>query len=287
MLKTVQLTPDPLDSRQFEMAVRKLANSLSYGQESSIFHGAGLEYEQSRMYMPGDPTRFIDWKVSARAGKLYVKEFEEPKRVPLYILIDTSASMCVSSLPLSKYGLAVQIATALALAAQSTMTPVGVMGCGDRELHVEPTLSRNVVMEWSQELRTHNFVEATSLGRRARELAPSLDRRTTVLVLSDFHDRDGVAALRALGQRHDCLALHIEDPAEHGVRGSGIFRGREAETDRHFVGHGRRFWPGAASLQSELTRFRVDYLHLRTDQPVVPALRQFLKHRGGLTSGAR
>ena len=287
MRQTVQLNPPPLDARLFEMAVRKLANSLSYGQESSIFHGSGLEYEQSRLYIPGDSTRCIDWKVSARTGKLYVKEYEEPKRVPLYILIDTSASMCVSSLPLSKYGLAVQLATALALAAQSTMTPVGVMGCGERELHVEPTLSRNLVMQWSQELRTHNFVETTSLGRRTRELAPSLDRRTTVLVLSDFHDRDGVAALRTLAQRHDCVALHVEDPAEYGVRGGGIFRAREAETDRHFTGHGRRIWRGAASLQSELTRFRVDYLHLRTDLPVIAPLRHFLKHRGGLTSGAR
>jgi uncharacterized protein (DUF58 family) len=287
MRKTVQLNPDPLEPRLFEMAVRKLANSLSYGHESSIFHGSGLEYEQSRLYMPGDSTRCIDWKVSARAGKLYVKEYEEPKRVPLYILIDTSASMCVSSLPLSKYGLAVQLATALALAGQSTMTPVGIMGCGERELHVEPTLSRNVVMQWSQELRTHNFVETTSLGRRARELAPSLDRRTTVLVLSDFHDRDGVAALRTLAQRHDCVALHVEDPAEYGVRGSGIFRAREAETGLHFTGHGRRLWRGASSLRSELTRFRVDYLHLRTDLPVVPPVRHFLMHRGGLTSRAR
>jgi uncharacterized protein (DUF58 family) len=287
MFQTHKLNPDPLDSRQFEFAVRKLANSLSYGQESSIFHGAGLEYEQSRLYMPGDSTKFIDWKISARAGKLYVKEFEEPKRVPLYILIDTSASMTVSSLSLSKYGLSLQIATALALAAQADMTPVGVMGCGERELHVEPTLSRNVVMEWSQELRPHNFIEKTSLGKRARELAPSLDRRTTVLVLSDFHDQDGVNAIRLLAQRHDCVAIHVEDPAEYGVRGAGIFRGREAETGRQFVGRGGASWRRSASLQHELTLFRVDYLHLVTNEPVVPALRQFLKHRGGLGAMAR
>jgi uncharacterized protein (DUF58 family) len=287
MRKTVQLNSDPLDPRLFRMAVRKLANSLSFGQESSIFHGSGIEYEQSRPYMLGDSTRTIDWKVSARTGKLFVKEYEEPKRVPMYILIDTSASMCVSSLPLSKYGLAVQLATALALAAQATMTPVGIMDCGERDLHVEPTLSRNLVMQWSEGLRSHSFVETTSLGRRARELAPSLDRRTTVLVLSDFHDTDGVAALRTLAQRHDCIALHLEDPAELGVRGGGIFRAREAETGFQFTGHGRRFRRGAGSLQGELTRFRVDYLHLRTDEPVVPPLRHFLKHRGGLASGAR
>lgn len=287
MRQTVQINPDPLDSRLFEMAVRKLANSLAYGQESSIFHGGGLEYEQSRLYMPGDPIRFIDWRVSARAGKLYVKEFEEPKRVPLYILIDTSASMCVSSIALSKYALAVQVASALALAAQATMTPVGVMGCGERELHVQPTLSRNVVMEWSHQLRTHNFLEVTSLGKRTRELAPSLDRRTTVLVLSDFHDADGVAAIRMLAQRHDCIALHTEDPSECGIRGAGIFRGREAETGRQFVGRGASRWSAGDALRSELTRFRVDYLHLRTDQPVVAPLRQFLKHRGGLAAKAR
>jgi uncharacterized protein (DUF58 family) len=288
MFKTVRLNPDPLDSRQFDMAVRKLADSISYGQEASIFHGAGLEYEQSRLYMPGDSTRFIDWKVSARAGKLYVKEFEEPKRVPLYILIDTSASMCVSSLPLSKYGLALQIATALALAAQAKMTPVGVMGCGERELHVEPTLSRNVVLNWSHELRNHNFLEVTSLGKRARELAPTLGHRNTILVLSDFHDQDGVAAIRTLAQRHDCVALHLEDPAEYGVRGGGIFRGREAETGTHFVARGGDWSDSAATtLKDDLSRFRVDYLRLQTDKPVVSILRQFLKHRGGLASGAR
>ena len=287
MDKHVRLNPDPLDARQFEIAVRKLADSISYGQESSIFHGAGLEYEQSRLYMPGDSTRFIDWRVSARAGKLFVKEFEEPKRVPLYLLIDTSASMCVSSLPLSKYGLALQIATAIALAAQSKMRPVGVMGCGERELHVEPTLSRNVVMNWSQELRHHNFLEATSLGRRARELAPNLGHRNTVIVLSDFHDEDGVAAIRMLAQRHDCVALHLEDPAEYGVRGGGIFRGREAETGRQFVGRGGAKWRSAVSLQNELTRFRIDYCHLRTDRAIVSTLRHFLKHRGGFAAGAR
>jgi uncharacterized protein (DUF58 family) len=288
MHKTVQINPDPLDSRQFDLVVRKLADALSYGQEASIFHGAGLEYEQSRLYTPGDSTRFIDWKVSARAGKLYVKEFEEPKRVPLYILIDTSASMCVSSTPLSKYGLGLQIATALALAAQSKMTPVGIMGCGERELHVEPTLSRNVVMDWSHQLRHHNFVETTSLGRRARELAPTLGQRNTILVVSDFHDADGIAAIRTLAQRHDCVALHMLDPAEYGVSGAGIFRGREAETGKHFVARGQvRQETATAELQSELTRFRVDYCRIQTDKPILATLRHFLKHRGGLTSGAR
>ena len=100
MRRQVRLSQDPVDARQFEVTVKHLANSLNFGQAESIFHGAGLEYAQSRLYVPGDPVKFIDWKVSARVGKLFIKEFQEPRQIPLYLLLDTSASMCVSSLPL-------------------------------------------------------------------------------------------------------------------------------------------------------------------------------------------
>ena len=102
MRRQVRLNQDPVDARQFEVAVKHLANSLNFGQEDSVFHGAGLEFAQSRLYVAGDPVKSIDWKVSARVGKLYIKEFQEPRQIPLYLLLDTSASMCVTSLPMSK-----------------------------------------------------------------------------------------------------------------------------------------------------------------------------------------
>lgn len=287
MRRQVKLNPDPVDARQFEVTVKHLANSLNFGQDESVFHGGGLEYAQSRLYVAGDPVKFIDWKVSARVGKLFVKEFQEPKQFPLYLLLDTSASMCISSQPLSKYAWAVRIATGIALAAQASMTPVGLLGCGARELHVRPTLSRNLVMEWSHKLRLHDFLEETSLARRAREVAPSLKRRTMVIVLSDLHDPEAFAALQVLGQEHDCLVLHLQDPAELHLKGAGLFRGTEAESGRTFVGHGRRAFVNTAQWQSELTRFGIDYLHLRTDQPILGRLRHFLNRRGMGGSGGR
>jgi uncharacterized protein (DUF58 family) len=222
----------------------------------------------------------IDWKVSARVGKLYIKEFQEPRQIPLYLLLDTSASMCVSSQALSKYAWAVRIATGIALAAQANVTPVGLLGCGARELHVRPTLSRNVVMEWSHQLRHHDFLEETSLADRAREVAPSLKRRTMIIVLSDLHDPEAFPALQVLAQEHDCIVLHLQDPAELQVRGAGLFRGVEAESGRAFTGHGRRAWVDAEGWKSELTRFGIDYLHLPTDEPILGKLRHFLKRRG-------
>ena len=287
MRRKVKLNQDPVDARQFEVTVKHLANSLNFGQEESVFHGAGLEYAQSRLYVLGDPVKSIDWKISARVGKLYIKEFQESKQIPLYLLLDTSASMCVSSQPVSKYGWAVQIATGIALAAQANMTPVGLLGCGARELHIRPTLSRNVVLEWSHQLRHHDFLEETSLANRAREVAPSLKRRTMVVVLSDLHDPEAFPALQVLAQKHDCMVLHLQDPAELQLKGIGFFRGAEAESGRAFVGHGRRKWVDAEEWKGELTRFGIDYLHLPTDQPILGKLRHFLKRRGFGGSAAR
>jgi uncharacterized protein (DUF58 family) len=256
---------------------------LDFGPDDSVYHGSGLEYSQSRAYLPGDSVKLIDWRVSARTGKFFIKEYQEPRQIPLYLLLDTSSSMCVSSLTLSKYAWAVRIAAGAAMAAQSRLTPVGLITCGERELRVAPTLSRNEVMQWAHGLRRHGYLEGTQLGQRVRELLPTLRRRSTLLVLSDLHDVDAVPALRLVAQEHECIVLHLRDPAETGVRGAGLFRGREAESGRTFFASGWRRWFRDCDRRSQLTRHGIDYLLLRTDQPILGPLRAFLKARGGGT----
>ena len=278
MHSTGQLTHDPLDARQFEIAVRRLANALSYGQESSPFLGAGIEYVQSRLYQSGDPVKFIDWRITGRTGKYHVKEYEAPKQMPVYLLVDTSASMCVSSQRLSKYAWAVQLAGGLALAAVEHMNPVGLMTVGERELHHTPSLARNSIMQWLHQLRHYRFVEGTTLGKRIRELIPRVEQRCLFVVISDLHDTDAIPAIKLMAHDHDCAVLHLEDPAERGDTRGGIFRAVEAETGREFVAHGRsRFFAGEQT--HTLARAGVDYLRLPTDGPIVSRLRHFLKSR--------
>ena len=280
MNRTAHLDHDPLDARQFELAVRRLANALSYGQESSPFLGAGIEYVQSRPYQPGDPVKFIDWRVTARTGRFHVKEYESPRQLPVYLLVDTSASMCVTSQPMSKYAWAVQVAGGLALAALDHMNPVGVMTVGARDLHHPPALSRGSVMQWMHALRQHHFVEGTSLGQRIRELVPRVEQRCLFIVLSDLHDPDGIPAIKLMAQDHDAVVLHFEDPAERGRLGGGIYRAMEAETGREFVAHGGSRWFGTEESHA-LSRAGVSYLRLRTDEPILPRLRHFFKNRSG------
>jgi uncharacterized protein (DUF58 family) len=278
---------DHLDERKFQLAVRRLADTLSYGTDASPFLGSGVEYVQSRLYQPGDPIKSIDWRVTARTGKVHVKEYEAPKRMPVYLLIDTSASMCVTSRSLSKYGWAAQLAGGLALSALGRMSPVGIIGVGERDVGARCTLSRDLIFLWLHGLRRYRFDETTRLARRVRELSGVLENRSLVMVLSDLHDPDAVPALKLMAQEHDCVVLQLQDPAELGRIGGGIFQANEAESGRQFTAHGRSGWLDQDNVTRELRRGGVDHLVLRTDQPFLPKLRGFLRRRDCVGKGAR
>lgn len=278
---------ETLDTRRFVIAVRRLADTLSHGTDHSRFLGSGIEYVQSRQYLPGDPVRSIDWRVTARTGRYHVKEFEAPKRMAAWLLLDTSASMTVSSTPRSKYALALHIAGGLGLACLERVSPVGLLGTGDRDIRIEPSLSRHQVLQWLVRLRTFRYDEATSLARKLTELEASLRHRALVIVLSDLHDPAAVDALKLMGQVHDVVAIQLQDPAEVTLRGAGLMRAQEAETGRPFVTHGRRALLDPELIKRGLRRGGIDHLVLRTDRPFAQDVRRFFEARGLVTRGAR
>ncbi|MBT5927462.1 MAG: DUF58 domain-containing protein [Verrucomicrobia bacterium] len=280
-------TCDRLNDRQFLVAVKRLADSINFGMDRSPFIGSGIEYVQSRPYQPGDSVKSIDWRVTARLGKVYIKEFEATKQLPMYLLLDTSASMTVSSVSRSKYSMAVHLAGGLAFAGLDRVSPVGLIGTGDRAIRIEPSLSRTRILQWMHQLRRYRLDERTTLSDRLHELSTTLPNRALVIILSDLHEPEALPALKLMGQRHDCAVIQLQDPAEASLAGSGFFRGREAETGAEFVAHGQSRHMDTAPLHAELKRHRVDHLLLRTDQPVEHPIRQFFSMRGLAGKAAR
>lgn len=277
--------PEDLARGDFEMVVRRLADDLALGADNSLFVGGGLEYASSRPYQPGDSVRMLNWRLTARAGRPFVKEYEALKRTCLYVIVDTSASMAVSSVMLSKHDLAVWIAAAVGLVGQRRMSPVAIVGAGQRETRIEPSLTRSDLWHALEPLRAPGMAEPTLLSERLGALAPRIGRSSIVLVISDLHDTNSTAALRRAAQRHDCMVLHLQDPAESGRLRGGFYRGQEAETRMAFWGHSRTSWAAADELKATLIRGGIDYLRLLTDRPFIPAVRHFLASRGGLMRG--
>lgn len=277
--------PDDLARHDFEMVVRRLADDLAFGADNSLFVGGGLEYASSRPYQPGDSIRMLNWRLTARTGRPFVKEYEALKRTCLYLVVDTSASMSVSSHKLSKHDLAVWIASAVGLVGQRRMSPVAIVGAGARETRSEPSLNRGDLWRAIEPLRVGSLAEPTLLSARLRGLATRIHKASVILVISDLHDPGAVPALRRAAQGHDCLVLHLQDPAESGTLRAGFIRARESETGAVFTAHSSTRWTLADGLKSELIRAGVDYLRLRTNQSCIPALRHFLASRGGLMRG--
>ncbi|MCX7413735.1 MAG: DUF58 domain-containing protein [Planctomycetia bacterium] len=281
------LSPAPLlDANRFQLAIRRLADSLGYGTDRSIFRGAGLEYEQSRIYQPGDPVKSIDWRVTARTGRVHVKEYEAPRRIPAWMLVDTSASMTTGSIQPTKYETALCIAGGLALACLDRASPVGCLGVGGSSILARPSLSKLSVMGWLHRLRRYRLDEPTAVGPAADLLEPMLGERSLLFVLSDLHDPQAAEGLARLAQRHDVCALVLRDPAERGLR-AGFIRGREAETGRAITTRGG-FHPSVAEERlAALAPARIDGLVIDTDRPYAARLRLLLSRRRLLDGGRR
>ncbi len=287
-------TRTELNERPLEIRVRELADDLTYGEDASRYVGSGVDYAQSRPFVEGDSIRLIDWRVTARTGRHHVKEYEAIKRLPIYLIVDTSASMAVASQPVSKQDLAALIAGGIGLAARRRQSPVGIVAAGSRQLRAPLSLARIRMHAWLEDLQRPGHGELTQLRAALEQAGGILKSKSLLVVISDFHDPEGVPTLKRLACRHDCVAIHLQDPAETGRLRAGFFRGVEAETGRGFVAHGRtRFFGGDQPGGNEvvvgraLRRAGMDYLLLRTDQPFVQKLRQFLQNRGVLARNTR
>jgi uncharacterized protein (DUF58 family) len=282
---TILRPPDELARGDFEMVVRRLADDLAFGMDLSRFIGSGLEYAQSRPYSPGDPIKMMDWKITARLGKPFVKEYDTPKRTNVFIIVDTSASMGISSAMITKHDLAVWIASAIGLIAQRRMSPVGVIGGGERETRLNPSLNRGDLWQALDPLRASNLSEGTRLSDRLADLDLRAKRSSVFIVISDLHDPDAIPAIRHASQKHDCVAIHLMDPAERGRLRAGFFRGQEAESGRSFVAHSNSAWGREGEVAADFARCGTSYLRLQTDQPFIAPLRHFLSFRPMMGGG--
>ncbi len=275
---------EELDDRRLDLAVRRLADALDPGLEPSPHLGRGTDYLQSRPFADGDEIRAIDWKVTARTGRWFVKEHASLRRMPIILVVDTSASMRVASGARSKLALAIRLASAIALAGLRRLSPVGLVTAGGPALRHPPSLARSRVLGWLAELRADAAApvpaDGTWLGERLDRLGGQLHFRALVLVLSDLHDPTARPALRRLALHHDLAGLVLRDGLEAQPLAAGFIDASEAETGAGRFIAGRQRWRATGGEAADLQRDGIDACTVRTDAPVVELVSRFFAERG-------
>lgn len=287
--------------RELEISTRRMVDDSMAGAYHSVFKGRGMDFDEVREYSPGDEVRTIDWNVTARAGRPFVKKFTEERELTIFLVVDISASGNFGSGAMAKRDLAAEVASVLAFSAIRNSDKVGLILYTDRiERYLPPKKGRRHVLRVARDILYH---EPQGIGTdtvKALDVVNHvLHRRAVVFLISDFVTSGGDSgaaraqlrrAVRQTNRRHDLIALHIQDPRERELPNVGIVALEDAETGEIIelntarAAIRKRFselsLERAQRLRSDLRAEGVDSVQLRTDLPYIPPLQRFFKSRG-------
>ncbi|WP_026332414.1 DUF58 domain-containing protein [Deinococcus apachensis] len=291
--------------RRLEFGVVRRLDGVLFGDYRGLFYGPSLDLAEVREYQPGDEVRRIDWNVTARSGRLHVRQYREERELTAWLVIDTSASMDFGTRRVLKRDLAKEFAGLAALVIARHGDKVGAITFGPRAGFTPPRGGR------AQALAVLNLLSRETPGgpenHRATDLAEALTavertlrRRSLVFVVSDFLEEASrgpgswTTAMGRLAQRHDVVAVRVSDPAERVLPDVGGLRLRDPETGGELwldtsdpgvrAAHARLVEERDRALRRALTSVQVDLLDLGTERdPVGPLLRFTAARRGRRT----
>ena len=292
--------------RRVEVRTNRLVNDTMGGAYLSGFKGRGMDFEELREYIPGDDVRDIDWNVTHRLGRPFVKRFREERELTAVLAVDVSASSSFGSANRTKREFAAEIAATLAMSAAKNGDKVALLLFTDElELFVPPRKGRRHILRLVREMLMFKPKKrATDISRALVFMNHVLNRRAIVFLLTDFlHSsvskdetaRDVVQELGLTNARHDVVCLHLHDPRESILPDAGLVTIEDAETGELLeldstrnavrekfasVNAGR-----LAELDRALIRTGVDTLRLNTTEPFAPVLQRFFEIRRGRRRG--
>src|SRR5687768_556951 len=215
-----------------ELRTRGLVNSLFTGEYRSVFKGQGMEFSEVREYQPGDEVRSIDWNVTARMRRPFVKRYIEERELTVMLVVDLSGSERFGTVRRFKSELATELGAVLAMSAIRNNDRVGILLFTDRVEHVvPPRKGRRHVLRLIRDLLVHEPVgRGTDLAGALTYLRQMLHHKTIIFVISDFLAPDIERSLKFLAAQHDVVAISIDDPSERSLPDIGVARLTDAET---------------------------------------------------------
>ncbi len=278
--------------RQIEIKTRGLSRNIFAGQYHSAFKGRGMAFSEVREYQYGDDIRDIDWNVTARYNKPFVKVFEEERELTVMLLVDVSASQDFGTRQSIKRDVVTEIAATLAFSAIQNNDKIGVIFFSDKiEKFIPPKKGKKHILYIIRELINFEAESPkTDMGMALKYLTNVIKKRCTTFMISDFIDvRDYNNALTIANRKHDIVALQVYDNLETQMPDVGLMKIMDSET-------GAEKWVDTSSrkvrqiyqdwwkkqqenMQTSFNRSKVDSVSVRTDEDYVKALMALFKKR--------
>jgi uncharacterized protein (DUF58 family) len=266
-------------------------NNIMAGQYKSVFRGSGIEFEEVREYAPGDDVKTLDWKVSARLGKPFVKLYKEERESIVMLLIDMSSSLKFGTFSGPKLEKAAEVASVLAFNAIKNNDKVGVIFFTDRvEKYIPPKKGSSHIWRVIKEIFTfYPKGKGTNISEALDYLGKISKKRSFVFILSDFLDEGYLKSLRRIRQKHETIGVMIYDKGAFKLPGKGIFTLCDFESKRQilFDAFNKKTQQEFLSIKqtghkktlNNFLRAKSDVIELETSASVSDTLLQYFRFR--------
>jgi uncharacterized protein (DUF58 family) len=286
------LSPETIRKiKKIHIKTGRMVNTMMAGQYRSVFRGTGIEFEEVRDYSPGDDVKHIDWKVSARLGRPFIKLYREEREMVVMLLIDMSASQRFGTTDNLKLEVAAEIAAVLAFNAIRNNDRVGVILFTDRvEKYIPPKKGSAHIWRVTKEIFTFEPQHRrTDIDAAVAYLGKVSKKKTVSFVISDFLNSGFEKQMRKASRRHELIGVLISDPGDFMLPPGGIVAVEDFETGEQVCLDA--FDPGTREAYARhnrrrhyqtLERFRrsnLDCIEFQTDTPVVNALTRYFHYR--------
>ncbi|RKY07212.1 MAG: DUF58 domain-containing protein [Planctomycetota bacterium] len=279
--------------RQIQIYTSRMVDASFAGQYESVFKGRGMQFDEVREYTPGDDIRTIDWNVTARTGKPYIKRFVEEREMTVMFAVDLSASGDFGTVNKAKNELAAEFCAVLAFAAAKNNDKVGLLIFTDRtELYIPPKKGVSHMLRLIRELIYFKMPKRkTDISGALDYIAKVVRKKATVFLVSDFIETGFKKPLSLLNKRHDVIAVPVRDKAEIILPSIGLIEFTDAETGETILvdTSSRKFksrYSNTAAqrfneLKNMLRTINVDCISISTDKPYIQDLVRFfhMRHR--------
>lgn len=280
--------------RKIEIKTKGLSQNIFAGQYHSAFKGRGMAFAEVREYQFGDDIRDIDWNVTARFRKPFVKVYEEERELTVMLLVDVSGSLDFGTVKSTISDLAVEMAATLAFCAIQNNDKIGVIFFSDRiEKYIPPKKGRKHILYIIREMLDFEPVSRkTDIGEAVAFFTRVMKRRCTAFLLSDFYDRkDFQKQLQIANNKHDLMAIQVYDRLSKSLPDVGLLKVCDAESGHEQyidtsskqlrAAHARYWTEREEKLKQTFSRSNVDWVSVATDEDFVKALMILFASRNG------